>query len=152
MKHLAICACIALTGCAATYVAPTAHAPDTSMSIPASQAALTSAAKQALIADGFQITSADAAAGTISTAPRALRLTPADANCGTTMGIDYLKDNRTSTTVAYGVIVRPGNVRVIATMSGTYLPGNDVQSITLTCVSRGVLEHQLLDRIAAAAR
>jgi hypothetical protein len=121
------------------------------MAIPGSQSALMAATKQALVTSGFQITSADEAAGTISTASRAMRLTPAEANCGTTMGIDYLKDNRTSTTVAYGVVVKPNNVHVVATMSGTYLPGNDVQSITLTCVSRGVLENQLLGQIAALA-
>jgi hypothetical protein len=142
---------LTLGGCAATYVMPTIHAPDTSMSIQGSQASLMAAATQALTVDGFDITSSDAAAGTISTAPRALHLTPADASCGTTMGLDYLKDNRTSTTVAYGVIVKPNSVRVVATMSGTYLPSNDVQSITLTCISRGVLEHKLLDQIAQLA-
>jgi len=150
MKRMAagVCVCFVLGGCAATYVAPTARAPDTAMAIPGSQSELMAATKQALVTSGFQITSADDAAGTISTAPRAMRLTPAEANCGTTMGIDYLRDNRTSTTVAYGVVVKPNDVRVVATISGTYLPGNDVQSITLTCVSRGVLENQLLTQIA----
>lgn len=151
MKRIAmgVCACFVLSGCAATYVAPTARTPDTAIAIPGSQNALMAATKQALVTTGFQITGADDAAGTISTAPRAMHLTPAEANCGTTMGIDYLKDNRTSTMVAYGVVIKPNNVRVVATMSGTYLPGNDVQSITLTCVSRGVLESKLLSQIAS---
>ena len=106
------------------------------------------AATRVLTVDGFDITSSDAAAGTISTAPRHLRLTPVDVSCGTTMGLDYLKDNRASTIMGYGIIVEPNNVCIVATMSGTYLPGNDVQSIPRTGVSRGVLEHKLLDQIA----
>ena len=39
------------------------------------------AATRALTIDGFDITSSDAAAGTISTAPRHLRLTPVDVSC-----------------------------------------------------------------------
>ena len=69
-------ACFILSGCAATYVAPTAPEPDTARMIPGTQSALMAAAKQALTADGYQITSADSTAGTISTAPRALLLTP----------------------------------------------------------------------------
>ncbi len=154
MKRIAgtIAACFVIAGCAATYVAPTEMQPVTSLAIPGSPAKLMDAAKQALVADGFQITSADSTAGVLSTAPRPMRLTPFEADCGTTMGLNYLKDNRTSTTIAYGVVIKGSDVRVVATMSGTYLPGNDTQSITLTCVSKGVLEHKLLTQIAALAQ
>ena len=79
-------------------------------------------------------------------------MNPELADCGTTLGLDYLKDNRTSSKVSYGVLVSENKVTLKATMSATYLPGNASQSITLTCVSRGVLEDQVLKKIAEAAK
>jgi hypothetical protein len=102
-----------------------------------------------LVSDGNQITNSDEAAGTISTAPRNLRLTPEQADCGTTMGIDYLKDNRTSTRVAYGILAEENNLIVKANTEGEYKPGDAMQNITLSCVSRGVLERELLGRIVS---
>ena len=93
---------------------------------------------------------ADDAARVISTAPRDVRLTPTEADCGTTMGIDYLKDNRTAVTVAYGALVTDGKVLIKATIAAKYLPGNNSQSITMRCVSKGVLEAALLAKIQAA--
>ena len=149
MRNLAlsVAAGILISGCAYTYKPPQVSAVVPSRVFTGSQEALMEVAQQALTTSGYQITSVDKSAGTISTAPLNFHLSPADANCGTTMGLDYLKDNRTSTTVRMGVVIQGGNVKVIGTMSGTYLPSDDVQSITLTCVSRGVLENQLLDRI-----
>lgn len=153
MKYvLVVSLCIVAAGCAATYKQPATVAPDTSQSISGSQLSLLRAAKQVLVSEGFQITNADETAGVISTAPRDLRLTPELADCGTTLGIDYLKDNRTSSKVGYGVLVSENKVTLKANMSATYLPANDSQSITLTCVSRGVLEGQLLAKISAAAK
>ena len=144
--------CILAAGCATTYKQPTMVAPDTSQSISGSQPVLLRAAKQVLVSEGFQITNSDETAGVVSTAPRDMRLTPELADCGTTLGLDYLKDNRTSSKVGYGVLVSENKVTLKANMSATYLPANDSQSITLTCVSRGVLEGQLLAKMAAAAK
>ena len=153
MKYAVILlSCIWAAGCATTYKQPTTVAPDTSQRIVGNPQALLRAAKQVLVSEGFQITSADETAGVVSTAPRDIRLTPELADCGTTLGLDYLKDNRTSSKLGYGVLVSENKVTLKASMSATYLPGNDSQSITLTCVSRGVLEGQLLDKIAAAAK
>jgi len=153
MKYaMVVLLCVLAEGCAATYKQPSIAAPDTSQSISGSQPALLRAAKQVLVSEGFQITNADETAGVISTAPRDMRLTPELADCGTTLGLDYLKDNRTSSKVGYGVLVLENRVTLKANMSATYLPGNDSQSITLTCVSRGVLENQLLAKISAAAK
>lgn len=152
MKYITLALCaIAVTGCAATYTAPSSQAPVTSQNISGSSTTLLRATKQVLISEGFQITNVDDSAGVISTAPRDMRLTPELADCGTTLGLDYLRDNRTSSKVGYGVIVTDGKVTIRAHMSATYLPGNDSQSITLTCVSKGMLEARLLSNIAAAA-
>lgn len=153
MKDVVVASlCILAAGCAATYKQPEMVAPDTSQNISGSQPVLLRAAKQVLVSEGFQITNADETAGVISTAPRDMRLTPELADCGTTLGLDYLKDNRTSSKVGYGVLISENKVTLKANMSATYLPSNDSQSITLTCVSRGVLEGQLLAKISAAAK
>ena len=60
-----------------------------------------------------------------------------------------MKDNRTSTRVAYGLIVDDGRIQATSTIEGEYKPGAVDQNITLTCISRGVLEQSLLDKIRA---
>ena len=153
MKNASLLAlCLLVAGCAATYKQPTTAAPEISQNISGSVPVLLRAAKQVLVAEGFQITNADDSAGVISTALKDIRLTPDLADCGTTLGLDYLKDNRTSSKIGYGVIASENKVTLKASMTATYLPGNDSQSITLTCVSRGVLEDQMLNKIAVAAK
>ena len=153
MKHFLITAFSILSvGCAVKYVPPTITAPNTSQKIVGSSSALLKATKQILVLEGFQITNSDESAGVISTAPKEMRLTPELADCGKTLGLDYLKDNRTSSKVGYGAIISENKVTLKVTMSATYLPANDSQSITLTCVSRGVLENQLLNKIAALVK
>lgn len=140
------------SGCAMTYEQPTTTARVVSVSVAGSKADVLRVSKQVLVAEGFQITSSDDNAGVISTAPRNLRVTPAQADCGTTMGIDYLKDNRTSTRVAVGVIAEDARVTVKANIEGEYKPGAVDQNITLTCVSRGLLERDIAEKISTTAR
>jgi len=139
---------LATTSCAVTYVPPTAKASVNTKTLSASKNKILSAAKKVLINEGFQITAYDDSAGIISTAAIDQKLTPAQADCGTTMGIDYLKDNRTSTRVAYGVIVDGNNLIIKTTITGEYKPGTVSQDITLTCISRGQLGRELLNKIA----
>lgn len=141
-----------VAGCAATYQAPTTTAIDTTFTIDGTQANLLRATKQALVAEGYQITAADDRAGVISTAPREARLTPALADCGTTMGLDYLLDARTFSKVAIGAIVTHNRVTLKSTIVATYLPGSVSQSIQMNCVSRGGIENALFERIAAAGK
>ena len=154
MKPSRLIAIVAIlsAGCAVTYVPPTTVAPNTSQRITGSSSELFKTTKQVLVLEGFQITNSDEKAGVISTAPKDMRLTPELADCGTTLGLDYLKDNRTSSKVGYGALISDNKVTLKATMSATYLPANDSQSITLTCVSRGILENQLLNKIATAVK
>ena len=67
------------------------------------------------------------------------------------MGIDYLKDNRTDTKLGYGVLVSEGKVIITTTIEAQYKPGAVDQNITLSCVSRGTLEADLLKRLQAPA-
>jgi len=150
MRTLVFIALLAFAGCAATYSPPEAVASQVSISVSAPKIAVLRAAKQVLVADGFQITGSDDEAGVISTAPRDLRVGPEQANCGTTMGLDYLRDVRTSTRVGMGVVVHDGHLTARATIEGAYRLGDLTQDITLTCVSRGILEQIVLEKIAVA--
>ncbi len=152
MRFTFLIAVVFVAGCAATYNQPITVATETSKEIAASQADILRAAKQVLVAEGFQITNTDESAGVISTAPRNFRITPEQADCGTTMGIDYLKDNRTSSKLGYGVLASDGKLIVKANIESEYKPGAVDQNITLTCVSRGTLEPALLAKITAAIR
>lgn len=137
-----------IAGCAATYSAPDApRSANVSRKVSASQDQIMKAARQALVLEGYEIVSSDDVSGTLSTAQRNLHFTPAEANCGTTLGIDYLKDKRTDTSVAIGVVALNNMVTVHANVHGQYKPGAVDQNITLTCFSRGAVEATILDRI-----
>ena len=153
MKKLMIIAVmLVMAGCATTYKPPTTVAAETSQEIVASQADILRVAKQVLVEEGFQITNADDSAGVISTALRDFHINPEQADCGTTMGIDYLKDNRTSSKLGYGILASDGKLIVKANIESAYKPGAVTQDITLTCASRGTLEPALLAKITAAIR
>lgn len=140
-----------LTGCAMNYKPPTALSPMATQRFNHSKSEMFAAARRALVVDGYQIISADLTSGTISTASRDQRVKPDIADCGTTMGIDYLLDNRTTTQVGMGVIVYDSEINVRASIRGEYKPGSVSQDITLTCVSKGRLERDMLQKIIAEA-
>ncbi|MGQ0788970.1 hypothetical protein ACT4WX_12100 [Acinetobacter baumannii] len=138
-----------LVGCATTYKSPVTLNQSASEQVNATKDQIFKAAQRALAINGEQIMSANADAGVISTAARDYRLTPDLADCGTTMGIDYLKDNRTSTKVAYNILIADNSLDVRTTLQGDYKVGDVTQNITLTCVSRGVLEQKMIQKIKA---
>lgn len=147
----AIALLLALTGCAATYEAPRAATPSPATAkFNKTKPELMKIVRRQLIAEGIQVINSDDASGTLTTMSLDFRLTPDLADCGTTMGLDYLKDNRTSSKVAYGLVVDDGTIAVRAVLQSEYKPGAVDQNITLTCVSRGVLEQRLLQKFAEA--
>lgn len=140
---------IGLSGCAINYQPPAHQELEAVRSTLASKEQVLLSAKRVLIADGYQITGMDDAAGIISTAPKSIKLSSLDADCGTTMGLDYLKDNRTSTKVSIGVIYSAGKIQVKATIAGDYRPGDVSQDMDLSCVSLGNIESRILDKISS---
>lgn len=153
MKVSGLLAAGVLAGCAMTYELPRTQPTTATGRTSATPAEAIAASRTVLVSEGFQVMSADDGSGTLSTAMRSFRLTPDQADCGTTMGIDYLKDKRTSTRLGYNVLAQPdGTLMVRALLEGDYRPGSGIQDIALTCVSRGQLEHALLGKIAAAVR
>lgn len=149
MKKLIPTLALIATGCAMTYTPPQALSPRATERLLQPKTEVFNAAKRALVSDGYQITSADEGSGTISTAPRDMRLSPEFADCGTTLGIDYLLDNRTSTRVAMGILINELELEAKASVQGEYKPGSPTHDITLTCVSRGLLERDMLAKINA---
>ncbi len=141
------CAVIMTAGCAGTYKAPVSQYKNYSVAHNSNQTAVLSKAKRVLLLEGFQIQSSDDAAGFVSTATKNWRLTPAQAACGTTMGIDYLKDKRTKTEVSVNVIVDETTLTIKSNIQGEYKPGAVDQDITLTCVSKGAVETELGNKI-----
>lgn len=136
-----------LTGCAATYKAPTEKSDSFSTTHNSNKKAILASAKRVLLLEGFQIQSTEEQAGFISTSMKNWRLSPEEASCGTTMGIDYLKDNRTKTEIAINVIVDNKSLTIRSSIQGEYKPGAVDQDITLTCISKGIIEKDLGNKI-----
>ena len=137
----------ALVGCAATYRAPSTPPTRFVRPFQGERVATFEAAKRALVLDGHTIQTTDTAAGIISTAAKPQRLTADDCDCGTTLGLPYIKDKRTQTTVAMGVIVGESTLTVAPSIHGSYLPADVNQSISFDCVSKGTLERALFEKI-----
>jgi len=151
MKIPALFTLIIISGCAVTYAPPVSLSASSTQRFALPRAVIFNAAKRALVVDGYQITNADENSGIISTAPRDMRVSPDIADCGTTLGLDYLKDNRTSTHVAMGVVVYNNEMEIKANIQGNYLPSSTDQGITLTCVSKGKLESDMTHKVLAEA-
>ncbi|WP_444914660.1 hypothetical protein ACJJIQ_05025 [Microbulbifer sp. ANSA003] len=138
---------VGLGGCAMTYEAPEVKNEPFATEHLSSKSEILKQAERALLLEGFQIQSSDPESGYISTSLKNWKLTPEQASCGTTMGIDYLKDNRTKTEVAFNVVVNDREVIIRSNIQGEYKPGAATQDITLTCVSLGVIEADMAEKI-----
>jgi len=143
-----------LVGCAATYAPPTGVSPAVSVNTVAPRTEILRATKQVLVAEGYQIGAFDDASGIISTAPREVRVSPEHADCGANVGVEnaYLKDSRTRTLLGIGVIIKENTLQIRANIDASYRVGSQMQDMTLICVSRGLLEHELVDKILATLR
>lgn len=108
-------------------------------------------AMQALASSGYAVQSAVKEAGSISTAKKTVRLTSDEADCGTYMGIGYIKDDRTVLGVTYSLFLKSAgagttDVTVNTNIDGTYQAGNNTKM--LDCFSKGALEKAILDKIS----
>lgn len=147
MKKMFLLFGFILTGCAATYTPPTEMSVILNQSIQAKKEDLFKATSLTLAMEGIKVVNENKETGIIVTEDKIMRLTPEMANCGTTMGIDYLKDNRTNTKVSYHIIVADNLLKIKASPSAEYRVGAVDQDMNLTCVSKGVLEQKLFNSI-----
>jgi len=138
-----------IAGCAMTYEKPMTIEKTISSENTFGKTHALEKAKRVLLLNGFQIQSYDDNSGIISSSYKDVRLSPDDADCGTTMGLDYLKDNRTSTQFAINILVDNKSIIIKSMIRGEYKPGGGsaVQNITLSCKSKGILENKLLKQI-----
>lgn len=146
-KYLLLSSIIMASGCATVYQAPETIEQTVSSKHTKSTTDIMTAAKQVLLLNGYQIQTFDDQAGIISTALKNKKLTPTHADCGSTMGLDYLKDHRTKTEVALNIIVNDDIVTVKSNIQAEYKPGSATQDITLSCISKGIIEKAVLDKI-----
>ena len=63
------------------------------------------------------------------------------------MGIDYLKDKRTKTTVAQNIIIDDNSLSIKSNIQGECNVGSTTFDVTLTCLSKGLIEADLADKI-----
>lgn len=141
-----------LSACAVpTYLRPDTPNQIASESVQGSKAQILDAAVKVLIQNGYQITTVDNASGLISTAPQAMRVTPAQADCGRVKGMlasaDPLTYPQPRTRVSLNVLAADNHIEVRSRIDDRLDPGSVQRN--LTCVSRGVLEQEMLEEIKA---
>ena len=138
---------ILLIGCAATYKPPTISTQSVIDTFHGSKSDLFNVAKQILIMEGYQIINSDEKSGTISTAPKRMSLDETYCDCGSTMGLSYIKDKRTVTTVSLGLLILEGKIRVKANIEGEYLKTDKIAGVSMVCISTGKTERDLIRKI-----
>lgn len=146
-KLLILPLALSIASCAFTYKAPTGQSETAKSSISTD---VFSKAKRSLILSGYKLTYSDKLEGLISTDYKVIDVKPKHADCGKTLGLDYLKDNRTKTELAFTVILQNKTIEVKSDIKAEYRPsgiGGTAQGINLTCISKGVLEKDLLNKI-----
>lgn len=139
---------VAVLGCATTYKPPVLSPTEFVGNVQGSRENLLKLTKQILAMEGYQIQNTDDASGILSTSFRQKRLNEQYCDCGTTLGLSYIKDNRTITNVALGIIIDENKIIIKANIAGEYLKSVDaVQSIAFDCVSTGLLEKEIFEKI-----
>lgn len=140
----------ALTACATTYQPPLESEKVVSSEYTMEMPNLMKRAKQILLIEGYQIKSFDDDSGIISTDHKTAKLFVDQADCGSTMGLDYLKDNRTKTEIAINVVIADGLITVKSNIKANYEVGSATQDLNLSCISKGVIEDKILKKILNA--
>lgn len=114
--------------------------------LPSQTSATFTSARDVLLLQGYKIQGGDEGTGVLVTSPRVLRLSPGEANCGTTPGgRDYLESEQTQTSVSIRVLVAQTNVQALMRIDARTQAGDP-----LSCSSRGVIEAHLVNMIKTA--
>jgi ABC-type amino acid transport substrate-binding protein len=133
------------------YQRPDLTPHDASAEVQSSKANILGAAVVALSADGYPIASVDNATGIVSTTPRPVGVTGAQADCGKEKSrsrtSDPLDVSDPDTYVTFTVLAREDYIEVRATVEDRHNP-IDVKT-QLVCTSLGPLEQAMLNDIRA---
>lgn len=148
-KSIILSTILLSNNCAITYKAPMGENINAESNYNQSYSKILKKAKRTLVLQGYQIAYYDKEEGIITSLYKNYKITPLQANCGKTMGLNYLKDKRTKTEISFNIIVDKKNIIIKSNIKAEYKPGNYAgdQNITLTCISKGVLEKELLKEI-----
>jgi|GEM_PF-3208234 len=156
MKHIQSCrmllwAAIALlcAGCASTYNPPREQKQELTESVNASKEKIYNVALHVLRRSGFRFAFADQEEGRITTRPKTMKLTDRQCDCGMGRGRSFASDERTTTDVSFFVIAREGNVSIRSVIEGQYVAADTSMVKRFHCVSRGLLEKDMLEKIKA---
>jgi hypothetical protein len=111
------------------------------------------AARQALEEEGFTIRPGAGAPNTLYTSARKMKLTKKEADCGKMLGMGYIGDSRTESTVLIAVTGQQGSVTVQVAIDGILrvnLPfGSGAGDKALICRSTGAMERDLANSVAS---
>lgn len=142
--------CVLFAGCAAAYKVPDHKDYVYKFEYHKNKEQIILNIKKVLLLNGFQISSYDDKSGLISTEKKQIETDPLYADCGKTMGIDYLKDKRSKIYLMLNFIVDDSLVTIVSNISGEYKPGDPIYDVDLKCNSKGFYEERLLDQIRSA--
>jgi hypothetical protein len=148
-----IVAFLLVSACAApTYLRPDVPNQSASASVQGSKAQILDAAVKTLVQDGYQITAVDNASGLVSTASQAMHVTPDQADCGKVKGLlasgDPLTYPQPKTRVAFNILAEDNHIEVRSKIDDR-IDGEGGVPNDLTCISRGVLDQEMLNEIKA---
>jgi hypothetical protein len=134
------------------YLRPDLAPHDASAEVQSSKANILGAAVVALAADGYPIAAVDNDKGIVTTAPRPIVVTSAQADCGKeqkshSRSTDPLNVNDPDTYVAFTVLAGDDYVVVRALVEDRRNPIDE--KTPLVCTSRGVLEQTMVNDIKA---
>jgi hypothetical protein len=108
-------------------------------------------ALRALATRGAMIETADRSSGVIATRPATTQVTEQDADCGNILGIPYLRDRRTTATVAYSLLLEQSGSGTTVTIStqieAIFIATSTSPSLQLLCVSLGTLDRSLISSL-----
>jgi hypothetical protein len=142
-----LCACASPP----TYLRPDLTPHDARAEVQSGQANILGAAVVALAADGYPIAGVDNDKGVLTTAPRPVVVTEAEADCGKEKVRARTKDplnvSDPDTYVAFTVLAGQGYIVVRATIEDRRNPFDE--KTPLVCTSRGTLEKVMLNEIKA---
>ena len=142
-----VLAALTITGCSFNYVPPIFEERNFSIKHGSKQESVLARSKKILKEEGFEIHSGDYKQGSITTVYREIKVSPQQGDCGAMLGMDYLYDNRTSTMVSFDLMVDSTTLTIDAKIKGNYQPNLGKDEETLECISYGVIEERLANKI-----
>ncbi|MCP4545115.1 MAG: hypothetical protein GY835_01460 [bacterium] len=147
LYHWAILVLLLLVGCALTYKGPKIEQRTYTKEVPFQAEVLHKKITGVLFNQGFAI--ASDSPGMVTTERKIEDLNDKQADCGSTGGIPYLRDSRTTTWLTISIRYENGRVGIRTIIEGEFMPNDPLGGKKFECVSKGVIERVLFERIVS---